>query len=307
MAAASASLNHRAMGWVCLLPILRPDVRIEEEAEAAAPPSFWDDPAPSCPSSQLQQVPLQGTFPPPHRVLWPSSAPQSSPAHSPRLTNKVAPSMRTASCSHSFFHGEELEACWGSLGTIAPSVHVSMWLEVPWAILRLGAQLFLARMSPLQKGLPLFLQCKATKCWAVSNISFSQITLWAPLWLSDYQGCHSLIRFLSSRLSLTVPDWMASVLGMAPCVSCFLLAVLISASCRAIPSSDPKCTEVSPNYLSLSRFNCLEMLRFSMHLYPSLGVPISTLFKRAMGCVELFLCYEKGAKELFWGNALTDS
>lgn len=69
MAAASASLNHRAMGWVCLLPILRPDVGIEEEAEAAAPPSFWDDPAPSCPSSQLQQVPLQGTFPPPHRVL----------------------------------------------------------------------------------------------------------------------------------------------------------------------------------------------------------------------------------------------
>ena len=28
--------------------------------------------------------------------------------------------------------------------------------EVLWAILRLGAQLFLARMSPMQKGLPLF-------------------------------------------------------------------------------------------------------------------------------------------------------
>ena len=50
-------------GWICLPPMPRLDVGTAEEAEAAAPPSFWDDPAPSCPSSQLQQLPLEGTFP----------------------------------------------------------------------------------------------------------------------------------------------------------------------------------------------------------------------------------------------------
>ena len=44
-----------------------------------------------------------------------------------------------------------------------------------------------------------------------------------------------------------------------------------------------------------------------MQLYLSFGIPISTVFKRAMRCVELFLCCEKGAKELRWGGALTDS
>lgn len=63
MAAASASLNHWVMGWRCLLPLLRPDVGTTEEAEAVAPPSFWDDPAPSCPSSQAPAGATAGHLP----------------------------------------------------------------------------------------------------------------------------------------------------------------------------------------------------------------------------------------------------
>ena len=137
-------------------------------AKAAAPLPFWDDPAPSCPSSQLQQVPLQGTFPlPPTECSALPVCPSTSPGHSPRPANKVASSVRTDSCFPLRWKGTR-SCCWPNRcssprvtrnhhpespcdqrkGT-APLIHVGQ--EMHWAILRLGAQLFLARMGAMQK------------------------------------------------------------------------------------------------------------------------------------------------------------
>ena len=88
------------MGWICLPPIPRLDEGTAGEAEAAAPPSFWDDPAPSCPSSQLQHAPGGHLPSTPTECSALPVHPSPFPGHSPRLTNKVASPMRTASCSH---------------------------------------------------------------------------------------------------------------------------------------------------------------------------------------------------------------
>lgn len=109
-------------------------------AKAAAPLPFWDDPAPSCPSSQLQQVPLQGTFPlPPTECSALPMCPSTSPGHSPRPANKVASSVRTDFCSHNLSDGkgpeavgagQTVEARLGSLGTMTLRVHVTSQNEL---------------------------------------------------------------------------------------------------------------------------------------------------------------------------------
>lgn len=84
---------------------------------------------------------------------------------------------------------------------------------------------------------------------------------------------------------------------MAPCVSCFLLAVLISAGCKAIPSSDPKCTEKEGNRtyncenLGLREIpdtlpNTTEVLEFSFNFLPTIQ---NTTFSRLINLIFLDL------------------
>ncbi|XP_057555454.1 CD180 antigen [Hippopotamus amphibius kiboko] len=123
----------------------------------------------------------------------------------------------------------------------------------------------------------------------------------------DYPSGHSLAaRLPRSSLLDSISQLPASAhppklgcLGpvMAPCVGCFLLAALISASCKAITSSDPVCTEKEAN----RRYNCenlglreipdtlpntTEFLEFDFNFLPTIQ---NTTFSRLINLIFLDL------------------
>lgn len=218
------------------------------EVHGAATLTWEGDPVPSLQFPALAAPPPGSVLPstPRERSALPSSMPSTSPTSQSRTTNKTASLVRTASCFHSLSQGKGPEAIGvgqtleGGQESARPAQEgCTTDVCVPGNALGhpgAGSSAIFGKGGWYVKRLPIFCSTEPPDTSSQST-SCSEITL-----LNTSLAAESLRPSLISP-----PSWGGPGPMMAPPVTCFLLAVLFSASCEAIISLDQMCMEVSPS------------------------------------------------------------